>query len=1102
MVSVVYRVFSQHCRRVHVSARHIFLLGLLVVCLASLISAEVTSGVKVANLRCESRVNPIGIDVVRPRLSWILESTEPGARSQGQSSYRILVSTSLEGLNAGNGDLWDTGKIDSPRSIQIKYGGSPLNSQQAAWWKVMVWDQNEKASSWSRVARWSMGLLQASDWTGKWIGVTGGDGPSEDFSGAHWIASASAGQHSLWFRRECEVAETKPVSHGLLLIAGSGEVTAYVNGTKVVATVAKFPHGHVTQTISEMMRPGHNVVSVKLDADPSSAARGTGIIAGITLDLADGEVRRIQTDDQWTVSDTEQANWEQPEFDSTRWNNASIVSGQSFPDEPAERTRLAARMLRKKFRLDAAPRNATLYISGLGFSELYINDRKVGGDVLSPALTDYDKRVFYLSYDVTNLLHRGNNAIGILLGNGRFYAPRRNIPVFTRSFGYPEVRLQIEIEYDNGKHVSVATDDSWKATIKGPIRANNEYDGEEYDARMEQTGWTLPGFDDQRWNAAQVMRSPGGVVRAQMSAPIRVMHDLQPVKITQPRPGVYVFDMGQNMVGWCQLRISGSTGTRITLRHAETLRADGMLYTDNLRSARQTDVYILKGKGTEIYEPRFVSHGFRYVEVRGLHEQPPLSMLAGRVVNDALEENADLLTSNEVINHVYRNMLWSDRGNYRSIPTDCPQRDERQGWLGDRSAESKGESFLFDVDQFYSKWVQDMEDTMDETSRINDIAPAYWRFEKENVVWPASFFIVPAMLHQQYGDDSVIQEHYPAMKRWVEHMRSLAKNDLMPVDVYGDWCVPPKSLHQIFSDDPTSKTAPDVLGTAYFYYILRLMSQFAVISGHPEDQPEFDELAARMKAGFNETQFNASSHQYSNGTQTSSILPLAVGLVSEDQKQAVADALIRKIESDSHGSVGTGLVGMQWFMQTLTESGRPDVAYKIASRKKYPSWGYMIDRGATTMWELWNGDTANPAMNSGNHLMLLGDFAAWLYEDLAGIKSDQDHPGFKHILIHPHVVGDLKFVRASHNSPFGKIATDWRRERNAFTLRVSIPLNTTATVYIPTNDPSSVTESGKAASTALGVRLLRNEDSVAVYEVGSGAYVFASRLGPGTQVQN
>jgi alpha-L-rhamnosidase len=1085
--------FSGHSRGS--SARLLCLISLVLVCLASPMEAGATGGVKVTDLRCEYRIDPLGIDILQPRLSWIIESTHPGERSQGQTAYRILAATSAARLNAENGDLWDTGKTASGQSIQVRYSGKALNSQQSVWWKVMVWDQIGNASAWSSSASWSMGLLKPADWTGKWIGITGGNEPSEELNGARWISGASSGHGSLWFRYEFKISETDHASHGLLVVAGSGEVTAYVNGTKIVPTFGNFPHGHITQTVTAMMHPGHNVVSLRLDPDATSEKNSTGLIAGITLDLADGDVRHVQTDEQWKVSDTEQANWENPEFDSAQWRNASIVSGHSFSDEPAERTRLAARMLRKAFRLASAPRKATLFVSGLGYSESYINDQRVGKDVLGPALTDYDKRVFYVTYDVTSLLHRGDNAVGIFLGNGRFYAPRRSIPVFTRTFGCPQARLQIEVEYEDGRSVTIATDDSWKGTSKGPLRANNDYDGEEYDARMEQTGWALPGFDDRDWKSAEVMKPPGGAVRAQMSAPIQVMRDLRPLKVTEPKPGVYVFDMGQNMVGWCQLRISGVAGKRITLRHAETLRPDGMLYTDNLRSARQTDVYILKGRATEVYEPRFVSHGFRYVEIRGLSGAPSLSMLTGRVVNDALEEDADLVTSNQVINDIYRNLLWSERGNYHSIPTDCPQRDERQGWLGDRSGGSKGESFLFNVSQFYSKWEQDIDDSMDAKGRINDLAPAYWPLYNENVVWPASFFMIADMVHQQYGDDTIIQQHYPAMKRWVDHMCTSIKSNLMPVDVYGDWCVPPKSLREIFSTDPASKTAPEILGTAYFYHILRLMSQFAVTSGHPEDRQSFDELASRMKTAFNETYFHASSDRYGNGTQTSSILPLAVGLAPEEYKQAIADALIHKIEAESHGSVGTGLVGTQWLMQTLTQYGHPDVAYRIASQTKYPSWGYMIDRGATTIWELWNGDTANPAMNSGNHLMLLGDFAAWLYEDLAGIKSDPDHPGFKHILIHPHVVDDLKFVRASHFSPFGKIATDWQRNGGWFTLKVSIPLNTTATVYIPTSDPASVIESGKAADKSKGVRFVRSEEGVAAYEVGSGDYVFVSHLG-------
>jgi alpha-L-rhamnosidase len=387
-----------------------------------------------------------------------------------------------------------------------------------------------------------------------------------------------------------------------------------------------------------------------------------------------------------------------------------------------------------------------------------------------------------------------------------------------------------------------------------------------------------------------------------------------------------------------------------------------------------------------------------------------------------------------------------------------------------------------------------MEDSMDKEGRISDVAPAYWAFYNESIVWPSSFFLVANMLYLQYGDEEVIRKHYPAMKRWIRHMDTFIKDDLMPLDTYGDWCVPPKSPTQIFSDDPAAKTTGEILGTSYYYHVLRLMSRFAVISGHSEDKLAFDESGSRMKAAFNQKHFRAEKGQYDNGTQTSSILPLAVGLAPEDHRPAIFDALIRNIETTAKGHVATGLVGGQWLMQTLTENGRGDVACKIASQTTYPSWGYMLRRGATTIWELWNGDTANPAMNSGNHLMLLGDFSSWLYEDLAGIKSDPDHPGFKHIIVRPRVTGDLKFVKASHRSPYGEIATSWRYEGDSFTLHVSVPPNTSADVYVPAPERSAVLENGKAAEASMGVRFLRRTPDATVYEIGSGEYVFTSKL--------
>ena len=1052
----------------------------------------VRAAVNPANLRCEYAVDPLGIDSMQPRLSWMLTPANPEERGLKQQAYRVLAATSAARLRADEGDLWDTGKIDSAQSIQVSYGGKQLLSKQAVWWKVKVWDQAGRDSQWSSPASWSMGLLEQSDWTGKWIGVNGGEEMPEEFDGSEWISDGSAQQRALWFRRTIEIPEENPLSCGLMAALGSGDITVYVNGTKDQPPFDKLPHSCIVQDISGMFHPGRNVVAVKMEAVSSV----TAFRAGITLDLADGEIRHIRTNGEWKVSAKEEANWEKPEFDEMAWKPATAGDGPSLPDfvKAGERTRLPARMLRREFQLTGSPVKATAHISGLGYYELYVNGSKAGDDVLAPALSDYDKRVFYKTHDVTELVKSGGNAVGILLGNGRFYSMRHYVPAPMRTFGYPKALLELEIEYENGERVTVATDGDWMATTQGPIRANNYYDGEEYDARMEQAGWASPGFKAETWSAAQIVEPPAGALCAQMSDPIRVMREVKPVKITERKPGVYVIDMGQNMVGWCRMRVSAKAGTRITLRHAETLRPNGELYCDNLRSARQTDVYIAKGVGEEVYEPRFISHGFRFVELRGCPTAPTLSTLTGRVANDSIAENADLTTSGDTINAVYRNMIWGCRGNYQSIPTDCSQRDERQGWLGDRSGESKGESFIYDVSRFYAQWVQHMEDSMGEDGQISDVAPAYWAFYNENIVWPSSFFQVTNMLYQQYGDEAVIRKHYPAMKRWMRHKDTFIKDDLMPLDTYGDWCVPPRLPTQILSDDPATKTAAEILGTNYYYYLLGLMSKFAVISGHPEDQQAFDESASKMKIAFNRKYFHAETGLYDNGTQTSSILPLAVGLAEEDQRKAIFDALIQKIETTAKGHVGTGLVGGQWLMQTLTENGRPDVACQIASQITYPSWGYMIQRGATTIWELWNGDTANPAMNSGNHLMLLGDFSTWLYENLAGIKSDPEHPGFKHIIVRPRVDSGLKFAKASHNSPYGKIATSWSCEGNAFTLHVSIPPNTTAEVYIPAHRADAVRENGKAAQASTGVRFLRATADAAVYVVGSGEYVFASTV--------
>jgi alpha-L-rhamnosidase len=730
----------------------------------------------------------------------------------------------------------------------------------------------------------------------------------------------------------------------------------------------------------------------------------------------------------------------------------------------------------------------------LGLFELYVNGRKVSNDVLAPALTDYDKRAFYVTYDVTNLVRSGGNALGVMLGNGRFHAPRLEEPIAMRTYGTPRLLLQLELEFAGGSRRQVVSDESWRATDQGPIRANNEFDGEDYDATREFTGWSDPGFDDSAWMTAEIVDPPKGVLRAQMMEPLEVVESIKPEKLTEVSQGVWVFDMGQNMVGWCRLAVNGPKGTKISLRHAETLKPDGTLYLENLRSARALDTYILKGGGQEVWEPRFTYHGFRYVELRGYPGKPSLDSLRGQVVHDALSPTADFTSSDALLNRLHRNIDWGVRGNYRSIPTDCPQRDERQGWLGDRSVVSWSESYLFDIAAFYSKWEMDIEDAQRPSGSIPDVAPAFWVLYNDGITWPSTFVLVPNMLYAQYGDLRVIERHYPAMRKWIEYMRGFLKNGLMPKNTYGDWCVPPESPELIHSRDPARRTNPTLISTAYFYRMLKLMEADARLLGRSADAAGYAALAATIKAAFVKRFFRPEADQFDNGTQTSSILPLAFDLAPEDRRERIFAKLVHKIEQESQSHIGVVLVGAQWLMRVLTENGRADLAYRIATQQTYPGWGYMISKGATTIWELWNGDTADPAMNSGNHVMQIGDLNVWLYEHLAGIRSDASGPGFRKIVVRPSPIRELEFVRASHFSMHGRIQTHWRRTADSLEMEVTIPPNTSATIYVPARDPSAVTEGGKPASRAAGLKFERQENGSAVFSAGSGRYIFRSPM--------
>jgi alpha-L-rhamnosidase len=986
--------------------------------------------------------------------------------------------------------------------VQVRYAGKPLASEQECFWKVRVWDEQGQPSAWSQPARWTMGLLKSTDWHAQWIGL---DEPARKeaakqvLGDAQWIwfpegqPEKAAPVGTRYFRRAITVPTDRAVKRATLLFTADNSGEFFINGKK--AGGATDFHAAAQLDVTGLLQRGANLLAVSVHND-GTEPNPAGLIGLLRIEFAAGEPLIVVTDSAWKSGRQEAAGWRDTGFDDAAWVAAQKLGRAGMAPwgdiSGAEDNRLPARMLRREFTVEKKVRRTTAYVCGLGLSEFYLNGKKVGDQVLSPALSEYSKRAFYVTFDVTKQLKKGANAAGVILGNGRFCAPRSTVPTGTTTYGLPKLLFQLRIDHEDGTSAEVVSDGSWKLTTDGPIRTNNEYDGEEYDARKELPGWSVQGFDDGQWQAAQGVAAPGGELAAPMIEPIRVTETLKPIAIKEPQPGVWVFDMGQNMVGWCRLKVSGPRGTEVRLRHAETLKPDGTLYLDNIRSAKVTDTYTLKGRGVEVYEPRFTYHGFRFVEVTGYPGKPGLSSLEGQVVHDDLQTGGEFACSNPLLNRIYRNIVWGVSGNYRSIPTDCPQRDERQGWLGDRSAECKGETYLFDTAALYAKWLQDMADAQKANGSVSDVCPAYWPIYSDNVTWPSSTVIIPGALREQFADEGIITSHYASAKKWMDYMGGFIRDGIIARDSYGDWCVPPEDPKLIHSNDPKRKTDKALLATAYFYHDARLMARYATLLGKAEDARQFTELAEKLKAAFNAKFFRADTGQYDNGSQTSCVLPLAFGLVPDGERGRVFDHLISKITDETQGHIGTGLIGGQWLMRVLTAGGRADLAYTIASQKTYPSWGYMVEQGATTIWELWNGDTADPAMNSGNHVMLVGDLGIWLYENLAGIKPDPEQPGFKHIIMRPEPVGDLQFVKASHRSPYGLIASDWQKLNGVFRWNITVPANTTATVLVPAKSAESVNESGKPAVRAQGVQFLRAEQGRAVFKVGSGQYSFQS----------
>jgi len=947
----------------------------------------VSAGLTPANLLCEYRSNPQGIDERQPRLSWRVDSSE---RGQKQTAWQILAATSPALLREGKADLWDSGPVPGDRTLNVPYRGRPLESRQRCYWVVRVWDAAGKPSTWSKPAVWTMGLLDPAEWKAEYISYR----------------------------------DTTPVH-------------------KDTSTLFTPP----------------------------------------------------------------------------------------------------ARQYRKQFEARSSVRRATIYATALGIYELHLNGSRVGDALFAPGWTDYRQRAYYHTYDVTPLVRKGANALGAWVADG-WYSGYLGFALLTGvgvekagrySYGKtPAFMAQLELEYSDGTREVVGTDRSWKVTGSGPIREADFLMGEFYDARQETPDWAKPGYDDSGWESA-VLASDNGAVPATFyefvnpaepgkgpevkgrpidlgfkrppllqafpGMPVRPTQEIKPVGLSSPANGVYIFNLGQNIAGFVRLKVRGPAGTVIRLRHGEMLHPDGRLMTENLRKARAIDHYVLRGdKRGEVWSPRFTFHGFQYVEVTGYPGKPDLDAITGIVVHSDTPLTSSFECSDPVINRLFKNIVWTQRANFIDLPTDCPQRDERFGWTGDAQVYVRAATYNADVAAFYTKWLRELM----ESQRPSGTFPGYAPFPFQHgwdfgTAWCDAGVICPWTIWRVYDDTRIIERCWTNMVKFME-WRQRTSRDFLGVahgNEWGDWLA------------MGEKTPLEYIDTVYFAHTARLMGEMAEALGRDAEAARYRELSAKVKSAFI-AKYVRPDGSLGIDSQTAYALALYMDLIPAELKAKACQILAARIKAKAgpaNSGITTGFLGTRPLLPVLSQNGQHELALELFQSRKFPSWGYEVEQGATTIWERWNsytrengfGGEQNASMNSFAHYAF-GAVGEWMFFGLAGIDSGD--LGYKRIVFRPGPpravressagpTAPISWVNARYDSMRGRIESRWRITDRAFEMQARVPANTTALLYLPADEAASVTESGRSALTATGVRFLRMEGERAVFELQSGEYRFS-----------
>ncbi|MFO0810903.1 MAG: family 78 glycoside hydrolase catalytic domain [Gemmataceae bacterium] len=1032
-------------------------------------------------LRTEALTDPLGIGTTSPRLTWIVESAEPNQR---QTAYRILVASTPEKLAADAGDLWDTGKSAGDETLGHAYAGKPLKAFDFAVWKVMVWDKDGRPSGWSEPARFSVGPLTVADW-GKAVWI-GSPRPRPDglvpapLDGAKWVwkAGESAGDAPKGMRvflTSFDLPDMGKVAKVEVIAAASGKYWFVLNAENVIVDdPTGKPHWPLAQeaTVTHNCKAGPNAVRVQVEnAQPGPA----GLIAKIRIAFVDGTVKEVATSADWRATDNPGANWHRRDIRPDEWPAAAAVASPPWKDVKLKTMVLPPpAYLRTTFQVTKPVKRATLYTTALGVYDLrglttYGGNDGDLDDYFSPGWSDYTKRVNYRTYDVTRCLVRGVNVLPVVLADG-WYSGHIGWKKIRDHYGIkPRFKALLRLEYSDGTAEVVTTGPEWRSTVDGPIREADFLMGETHDLAKSVIDWAIPSFDASKWDAVATGAEVNPAIQAHPGPPIRA-ESQSGERVSQPKPGVYVFDVGQNLAGMAHLEsVRGRPGQRVMLRFAERLNPDGTIYTANLRDARATDSFTFAADHAA-FRPKFTFHGFQYVEVTGLSGPPVtgeqvMQLRAGTELARNVSGLISVVTlssdtpragsfecSDPTLNKLASNIYYTQRANFIDIPTDCPQRDERLGWTGDAQVYARTATLNADVQAFMTKWLVDLTDAQRPDGQFPMVAPLKVAEADGGPAWADAGVIVPWTMYEVYGDRRLLERQYPSMAKFIAFCKGRSTPDLLPPAKYhcfGDWL-------SIGADTPK-----DVIYTAYFAYSTKLTAKAAAALGKVDDAKQYEELFQRIRAAFNKAYVKDGGRIHGD-TQCCYVLALAFDLLDDDKAKLAAGHLVADIEAKGN-HLSTGFIGTKDLMLVLAKVGRNDVAYRLIHQDTFPGWGFSIKHGATSIWERWDGWTPEkgfqtPGMNSFAHYSF-GAVYQWMVENIGGIRAGD--VAYKRIVIAPQPGGKLTWAKVGYDSVRGKIATDWKLDGDKFRLTVTIPANTTAQVRMP--------KSGKMIEVGSGV---------------------------------